>query len=104
MASTSVLEPMCYLYRHTGEKKYLDFCYYITRNIDQHSKVISALTAGKRVEEVADSKAYEMLSNLVGLVELYRLTGDEKFLTPATNAWADIVKDHLYLSGTTSAP
>jgi uncharacterized protein len=103
MASTSVLEPMCYLYRHTGDKKYLDFCLYITRNIEKHSKVISSLTAGKRVDEVADAKAYEMLSNLVGLVELYRLTGDEQYLTPVKNGWEDIVKNHLYLSGTTSA-
>lgn len=103
MAPTSVLEPMCYLYRHTGDKKYLDFCYYITRNIEKHSKIISSLTAGKRVDQTSNAKAYEMLSNLLGLVELYRLTGDQTFLTPATNAWADIVKDHLYISGTTSA-
>ncbi|HZZ44798.1 MAG TPA: beta-L-arabinofuranosidase domain-containing protein [Tepidisphaeraceae bacterium] len=103
MAPTSVLEPMCYLYRHTGDKKYLDFCYYITRNIEQHSKIISSLTAGKRVDQTSNAKAYEMLSNLLGLTELYRLTGDEKFLVPVTNAWESIVKDHLYVSGTTSA-
>jgi uncharacterized protein len=103
MAATSVLEPMCYLYRHTGDKKYLDFCYYITRNIEKHSKIISSLTAGKRVDETSNAKAYEMLSNLVGLVELYRITGDEKFLIPAKNGWDSIVKDHLYLSGTSSA-
>lgn len=103
MAPTSVLEPMCYLYRHTGEKKYLDFCYYITRNIEQHSKVISSLTSGKRIDQTSNAKAYEMMSNLVGLVELYRLTGDEAFLTPAVKGWESVVKDHLYISGTTSA-
>ncbi|MGN6602816.1 MAG: beta-L-arabinofuranosidase domain-containing protein [Ginsengibacter sp.] len=29
MAATSVLDPMVELYRYTGDKKYLDFCYYI---------------------------------------------------------------------------
>ncbi|MDE3145582.1 MAG: glycoside hydrolase family 127 protein, partial [Bacteroidota bacterium] len=29
MAATSVLDPMVELYKYTGEKKYLDFCYYI---------------------------------------------------------------------------
>jgi DUF1680 family protein len=103
MAPTSVLEPMCYLYRHTGDKKYLDFCYYITRNIEKHSKIISSLTEGKRVDQTSNAKAYEMLSNLVGLVELYRITGDKKFLVPAVNAWESIARNHLYISGTTSA-
>jgi len=104
MAATSVLEPMVYLYRATGEKKYLDFCYYITRAYDHEGgpRVISNLTETGRVYGTANNKAYEMLSNLVGLVELYRTTGDEKFLVPAKKAWDDVVKNRLYLSGTTS--
>src|SRR5207248_2313971 len=87
MAATSVLEPMCRLYRATGDQKYLDFCFYITRSIERNSKVISSLTNTKRVFGTANNKAYEMLSNLVGLLELYRLTGDEKYLVPVSNAW-----------------
>jgi DUF1680 family protein len=103
MAATSILEPMCYLYRHTGEKKYLDFCFYITRAMDKNAHVISSLTETKKVYGTANNKAYEMLSNLVGLVELYRITGDEKFLTPPVNAWEDIVARRLYITGTTSS-
>jgi DUF1680 family protein len=103
MAATSVLEPMCRLYRFTGEKKYLDFCFYITRSIEKNSKVISSLAETKKVFGTANGKAYEMLSNLVGLLELYRINGDEKFLVPAVNAWEDIFAHRLYITGTASS-
>jgi DUF1680 family protein len=103
MAATSILEPMCNLYRHTGEKKYLDFCFYITRAMEKNAHVISSLTETKKVYGTANNKAYEMLSNLVGLVELYRVTGEEKFLVPAVNGWEDIVAHRLYVTGTTSS-
>ena len=61
MAATSVLEPMCQLYRHTGEKRYLDFCLYITRSIEQHSKVISSLTEKKSVFGTANEREAEQL-------------------------------------------
>ena len=43
-----------------------------------------------------------MLSNLVGLADLYRLTGDERYLTACTNAWQDISTKRHYLTGTSS--
>ena len=44
-----------------------------------------------------------MMSNLVGLVELYRVTGEEQFLKPTVTAWQDIASKRLYATGTTSA-
>ena len=44
-----------------------------------------------------------MMSNLVGLVELYRVTGNRDYLKPAEIAWKDIVAHRLYVTGTTSA-
>lgn len=104
MASTSVLGPMAELYRYTGEQRYLDFCYYITRSWDQpHGpKIIKSLRETGSVRKTANAKAYEMMSNLVGLVELYRLTGDETFIRPVLIAWKDIVTKRLYVTGTTS--
>ena len=45
MASTSILEPMTYLYRFTGDKKYLDFCMYIIKAYEYENgpKIISSL-------------------------------------------------------------
>ncbi len=106
MASTSVLEPMVDLYRFTGDQKYLDFCYYIIKSMDQENgpKIISTLnaTAG-RVDKTANAKAYEMLSNLVGIVKLYKLTADQRFLTPVLLAWKNIVEGKLYITGTASS-
>ena len=43
-----------------------------------------------------------MLSNLVGLLELYRVDPDSRFLTACENAWRDIVAKRRYITGTTS--
>lgn len=105
MAATSVLDPMVQLYRYTGNKKYLDFCYYILAAWEQDNgpKIISALLATGKVTRVGNGKAYEMLSNFVGLADLYRVTGDEKLLKPVLIAWNDIVANRLYITGTTSS-
>ncbi len=105
MAATSVLDPMIELYRYTGDKKYLDFCYYILQAWEQKNgpKIISSLLATGKVSKVANGKAYEMLSNLVGLIKLYRVTGDKKFLDPVLLAWQDVVSNRLYITGTTSS-
>jgi DUF1680 family protein len=105
MAATSVLEPMVMLYRDTGEQRYLDFCDYITRAYDEQGgpRVIHSLDETGSVFKTANAKAYEMMSNLVGLAELYRLTGNRKFLEPVLAAWKDISTKRLYITGTTSS-
>lgn len=106
MAATSVLEPMVDLYKFSGDKKYLDFCYYIIKSYDQVNgpKIISTLDAtGGRTDKTANAKAYEMLSNFVGIIKLYKVTGDDKFLTPILFAWKDIVANRLYITGTASS-
>jgi len=104
MASTSVLEPMTYLYRYTGDKKYLDFCNYIIKayEYDKGPKIISTLTSIGKVDKTANGKAYEMLSNLTGIVKLYQLTGNEKLVNAVKNAWADVCTNKLYVTGTAS--
>ncbi len=106
MASGSILESMVYLYKHTGEKKYLDFCRYIVRAFEQDNgpKIISELTMGSRtVPEVGNAKGYEMLSCLIGLVQLYKVTGEKKLIEAVNNGWDDIQKNRLYITGTATA-
>ena len=93
MAATSVLDAMVELYKYTADKKYLDFCYYILDAWEQENgpKVISAILATGKVKKVGNGKAYEMLSNYVGLVKLYQVTGDKKFLKAVEMAWQDVV-------------
>ena len=104
MASTSVLEPIVILYRMTGEKRYLDFAHYIVGSWEEPRgpKILTSLLAGKGVDQIGNAKAYEMTSNLVGLCELARATGDAQLMHAAELAWTDIVQHQLYLTGTAS--
>jgi DUF1680 family protein len=105
MAATSVLEPMVNLYRYTGDRKYLDFCEYLVGSWGQANgpKIIESLNASGSVFHTANAKAYEMMSNLVGLAELYRATGNPLYLKTAQTAWSDIAAHRLYVTGTTSS-
>ncbi len=105
MAATSVLDPMVELYKYTGDKKYLDFCYYIIGAWEQKNgpKIISSLLESGKVTKVGNAKAYEMLSNFVGIANLYQVTGDAKLLKPVLIAWEDIVTNRLYITGSTSS-
>jgi DUF1680 family protein len=105
MAATSVLEPMVDLYRHTGDPKHLEFCRYIVRAWEHPNgpKLISSLTSTGSVYKTANAKAYEMMSDLVGALELYRLTGDRPLFEAASRAWDDIHARRLYVTGTASS-
>lgn len=104
MAATSVLQPMVWLYRATGDMRYLAFCRTVLRAWDEENgpRIIASLRATRRVDRTANAKAYEMLSNLVGLCELARVTGERDLLTPVLIAWEDIVAHRLYLTGSAS--
>lgn len=89
MNSSSILEPIVRLYNLTGEQKYFDFATYIV-----DSGVIS--TPGVSIFEMAYEnklplhkypvvKAYEMMSNFEGLIEYYRVTGNEKWKQACIN-------------------
>jgi hypothetical protein len=104
MAATSVLEPMVLLYRLTGQQRYLDFARYIVRAWDEPGGpgIVKTLLQTGQVNQVANAKAYEMLSNLVGLAELARLTGQADWQQAVLRAWQDIVDQRLYATGATS--
>lgn len=104
LASMSVLDPMVELYRLTGDPKYLTFCRYIVKAYENQAgpKLFSTLMETGSVKKTANAKAYEMLSNFVGLVKLYRVTGEQELLKPVMTAWKDIVAHRLYLAGSTS--
>ena len=104
MASTSILEPMVKLYAITHQQRYLDFCEYLVDSWGQENgpKIISALLEHGNVYKTANNKAYEMLSCLVGLADLYKITGNESYLQVCKRAWNDIAYHKNYVIGTSS--
>ncbi|MBO9594314.1 MAG: glycoside hydrolase family 127 protein [Niabella sp.] len=104
MAATSVIDPMADLYMWTGDRRYLDFCRYIVKSYDHAGgpSIIKTLLKEKQVDKVANGKAYEMMSNLVGIVKLYRLTGEDQYLKAAQYAVDDITAKRLFITGSTS--
>lgn len=105
MASGSLLEPIVLLYRATGDQRFLDFARLIVEKWEAANgpKLISALAGNTPVKQTANAKAYEMLSCLVGLCELYRATGEVRYLNPVLNAWLDIVNNQLLITGSGSS-
>lgn len=105
MAATSVLEPMVELYRLTADPRFLTFCHYIVQAYDapKGPKIISSLLARGDVYRTANAKAYEMLSNLNGILDLYRLTGERALLAAVERGWNDVVANQLFVTGSASA-
>jgi DUF1680 family protein len=104
MAATSVLEPMVLLYRFTADERYLQFARYIVKSWDEPKGpgILQTLLKEKQVNKTANGKAYEMLSNLVGLCELARITGERAYLEAVVNAWEDVTAKRLYFTGSAS--
>lgn len=112
MPPSSILEPTMFMYRTTGDKRYLDFAKYIVEE--------GETTDGPQLIKLADvpvckrhtvkdksewwswkngQKAYEMMSCYVGMLELYRETKDEALLSSAMKAWEHILKEEINICG-----
>ena len=79
--SSSILEPVVRLYSITGKQEYLDYAKYI---IDCGFTDISNIIQLVINDEFAPyqypvTKAYEMISCFEGLLEYYRITGQEQY-------------------------
>ncbi len=85
--SSSILEPMVRLYSLSGDKRYLDFATYIVdeggMDVDNLFKL--ALEDGLLPYQYPVTKAYEMTSCFEGLLEYYRITGNEDHKTALIN-------------------
>lgn len=104
LPSGSVIKPMLVLYRMTGDKKLLDFCVDIAENWDRDDgkrpNIIRNALLKKPVHEWYPksnlwAKAYEMMSCLDGLLELYRVTGTEKYFNAVCNMYELLKKYEL---------
>ena len=107
---SSVLEPMVVLYRRTGEQKYLDYANYIVGQWSQPSvylpnglRLVEKALDKTPVAQINTPKAYEMTSCYEGLCELYRETGDVRYLQAVKNIGQSISDSELFIVGSGSS-
>jgi uncharacterized protein len=116
MPSSSILEPIIYLFRRTGDKRYLDFARYIVKQWETPDgpKLISSALAGIPVYNrfphpsvwwsyENGQKAYEMMSCYEGLLELYRITGEPTYLKAVEMAARNIIENEINVAGSGTA-
>ena len=119
LASSSILEPVMWLYRRTGEKKYLDFATYLVKGLTESESGPRLVDLALKGISVADRngygnkpeshggyvmkqnrrKSYEMMSCYQGLLEYYEVTGRKDILEATVKTGEDIVKEEINLAG-----
>lgn len=103
MPSCSILKPMLILYRITEDEKYLLFCLDFVKDWENTdimpgliANTLSKKPLGKWYDfDIKWAKAYEMMSCFDGLVELYRVTGTEKYLEACKSFYDIVIENEL---------
>jgi DUF1680 family protein len=116
MPSCSVLEPIVLLYNRTKDPRYLKFAEYIVGQIETPEgpqlveKALAGIPVGKRFPQAANwwswnngEKAYEMMSCYDGMLELYRVTGNSRYLKPVVLSARSIAETELTIAGGASS-
>ena len=103
LESSTVLEPIMRLYKLTGYKRYLDFAKYIVEEEGgaKGFDVISMAYDNIDPEKIGGvyPKAYEMMSLFEGLVEYYRVTGNERWKQAILNLYQNIRTKEITIIG-----
>jgi len=101
MSSGTLLESIVMLYERTGERRFLEFAEHIVRMSEDNPKfrLMSAMLERQDVSGPGDGKAYQLMAVLLGYGELYRMTGQARYLQAAVNGWENIRTGHLYETG-----
>ena len=110
MSSTSVLEPVVLVYLRTGDKKYLDFAKYMVSlwsepnaYTDKGMRLIEDALAGVPPIKISSPKAYEIMSCYEGLCELYRATGDARYLDAVVSFAESLIAREIMIVGSGSS-
>ncbi|MBQ1253813.1 MAG: glycoside hydrolase family 127 protein [Alistipes sp.] len=116
MASCSVLEPVVYIYHRTKNSTYLDFAKYIAHSLTRSDgpelvrKAIEGVNVANRFPHPKEwwsrengQKAYEMMSCYVGLLEMYKLSGEEQYLRAVERVVKNIISTEINIAGSGAA-
>jgi uncharacterized protein len=109
LSSSSILEPLALLYQRTGRKRYLELAEDIIANWSKPNKfftegqrLIEQALEGVPPEQIGSRKAYEMMSCFEGLCEMYRITGEPRYLDSALAFARTIRRTELMIHGSGS--
>ncbi|MBE5039266.1 beta-L-arabinofuranosidase domain-containing protein [Ructibacterium gallinarum] len=99
--SSSLLEPVVYLYSLTGKQEYFDFASYIVECGGTDVENIFRLAYEDKLYpyQYPVTKAYEMISCFEGLLAYYRVTGIEKYRTAIVNFANKILESDFTVIG-----
>lgn len=99
--SCSILEPFVRLYNLTGEKSYFDFAEYIVNSgFTDIQNIIDLAYENKLYPyQYPVTKAYEMTSCFEGLIEFYKITGEERYKTAIINFADKILESEFTVIG-----
>lgn len=99
--SCSILEPVVRLYNLTGDKKYFDFASYIVDCGGTDVENLFELAYENKLYpyQYPVTKAYEMTSCFEGLIEFYKITGEEKYKTAIINFADKILESDFTVIG-----
>ena len=99
--SSSILEPTVRQYTLTGNKRYLDFAaYLVRRGGSKWGNIYKLAIEGKKAPyEYPVRKAYEATSYFEGVLEYYRVTGDEDAKRAFVNFMAKVVETDFTIIG-----
>ena len=116
MPSASILNAVVKLYNITGNKKYLQLSESIASEIESPkgpqilSKTLQGIPMANRFPHEGSwynysngQKAYEMMSCLQGMLDLYRVNGDKKLLDGVGKAVDMIIAQEINITGSGSA-
>lgn len=114
MPPCSILEPVMYLYNDTKDARYLEFAKYIVEDGENGHQLIAKadvpvqqrfpLSPGNAWWGYENGqKAYEMMSCYIGMLELYRVTGEEKLFKAAETAFKHILAEEINICGSGAA-
>ncbi len=118
-ASSSILEPVMWLYKRTNEKKYLDFAAFLVKGMSEPESGPRLVDLALRGISVADRngygnkaeshggyvmkhnrwKSYEMMSCYQGMLEYWEVTGEDRLKEAAVKTALDIIKEEINLAG-----
>jgi DUF1680 family protein len=101
ISATTLLESIVMLYERTLDKKYLDFAERIVKVSEENPKhrLMGTMLEKGSVVYPGDGKGYQLMANLLGYLNLYRCTGNEKYLNTTLNGWQEIQKKHVLTTG-----